>query len=126
MVTLLRKYFVWHFFDVSQEILKGWRNFLKFNLNYFSIPLLIRSFFSHWHKYKMSYGRGFDIGRYFEVFVFNSFSRCIGAILRFFLILIGLLFEILIIIFGLTVFLIWIFLPFFLVFGLLIGLILLI
>lgn len=87
----------WQFFDVPKNILKAWKNYLKFYWNYFSILLLIKTFFSPWHRYKWSYGKGFDIGKYFEAFVSNLISRILGAILRFFLIIIGLLFEIFII-----------------------------
>ena len=68
------QYFLWYFHDVPKEILKGWRNFLVFNFNYFSIPLLLKTFFSHWRQYKWSYGRGFDIARYLEAFFSNLIS----------------------------------------------------
>ena len=35
----------WQFFDVPKNILKAWKNFLNFGLYYFSIPLLIKTFF---------------------------------------------------------------------------------
>ena len=108
----------WQFFDVPKNILKAWKNYLKFYLNYFSILLLIKTFFSPWHRYKWSYGKGFDIGKYFEAFVSNLISRILGAILRFFLIIIGLLFETFIIFAGFFVFLGWLILPIILFFGL--------
>ena len=108
----------WQFFDVPKNILKAWKNFLNFGLYYFSIPLLIKTFFSPWRRYKWSYGKGFDIGKYFEAFVSNLISRILGAILRFFLIIIGLLFETFIIFAGFFVFLGWLILPIILFFGL--------
>lgn len=112
----------WHFFDMPRNILVIWRDFLKFYLDYFSIPLLIKTFFSHWRKYKWSYGRGFDPGRYLEAFISNLISRTIGAFLRSFLILIGILTEIFIIFMGAMVFLLWIILPALLMGGLIFGL----
>ena len=111
----------WQFFDVSKNILKAWKNYLKFYWNYFSILLLIKTFFSPWHRYKWSYGKGFDIGKYFEAFVSNLISRILGAILRFFLIIIGLLFEIFIIFAGISIFLGWLVLPILLILGLYYG-----
>jgi len=122
MNNIFSQWLCWQFFEVPKEILKIWRNFLLFNLNYFSIPLLVKTFFSHWRKYKWFYGRGFDIGKYFEVFVSNLISRIFGAITRGFLIFAGLIIEILIFFAGLVVFLCWLFLPFFLIAGLIIGL----
>jgi len=112
----------WHFFDMPRNILVTWRGFLRFYLDYFSIHLLIKTFFSHWRKYKWSYGRGFDFGRYFEAFISNLISRTLGAFLRSFLILTGILAEIFIIFVGAMVFLLWIILPALLIGGLIFGL----
>ncbi len=109
--NIISAYLEWQFFDVPISILKGWRNFLKFNLNYFSVQTLLKTLFSHWHRYSYSYGKKFDPGRYFEAFTFNMMSRIIGAILRLFFIFIGLLIEIFIIFAGLILFLGWIILP---------------
>jgi len=108
----------WYFFEASMEILKAWKNFLLFNLNYFSLPLLLKTLFSHWRRYRWSYGRGFNISRYLEVVISNLFSRSIGAVMRIFLICIGLVVEVFIILAGLIIFLGWIFLPVFLIVGL--------
>ena len=111
----------WHFFEAPKEILRAWRNFLLFNLNYFSIPLLIKTFFYPWRKYKWSFGRGFDPGRYFETALSNLFSRGIGMILRSILVLIGLVVEIFVIFTGLLVFFGWLILPLFLIAGIYYG-----
>lgn len=112
---------IWQFFDVPKAILKGWQNFLLFNLNYFSVPTLLKTLFSHWRRYRYPYGRAFEIWKNFETFVFNMMSRIIGAILRTIFIIIGLLLEIFIILIGITIFLGWLILPFLLIFGLIFG-----
>lgn len=119
---ILLQYLIWQFFDAPKAILKGWRNFLLFNLNYFSVPTLLKTFFSHWHKYSYSYGKGLSISRYFEAFTFNMMSRIIGAILRTGFIIIGILLEIFIVFLGLIIFLGWLVLPFVLIWGLVFGL----
>jgi len=111
----------WYFFDMPKSIISGWKNFLFFGLNYFSIPLLLRTFFSHWKRYSWSYGRGFDIGRYFNVLVSNLISRILGAIVRTILILVGIVFEIFIFFFGLIILIGWFFLPLLLILGALTG-----
>jgi|SRR3989344_8407162 len=107
----------WHFLDTARIILIAWKNFLLFNLRYFSLPILFRTLFSYWHKYKWSYGRGFDVKVYFEAAISNLISRVIGAIMRSFLILIGVIVEILIFFAGLIVFFVWLFLPFIFIWG---------
>ena len=121
MQNIFFQYLSWQFFDMPGEILKAWRNFLLFNLNYFSVPLLIKTLFSHWRRYKWSYPRGFDIGKYFEVFISNLISRILGAIMRIFLIIIGILAEVFIIFAGMIIFLGWLVLPILLILGLIFG-----
>jgi len=118
MENIFLQWLSWHFFDVPRSILIAWKNFLRFNLNYFSIPLLLKTLFSPWRRYQFTYGKGFDIGRYFTVFFSNLIFRLLGAVMRGFLIIIGLLVEIFIIFAGFIVFLGWLILPILLIFGL--------
>ncbi|MEK7503755.1 MAG: hypothetical protein AAB577_02120 [Patescibacteria group bacterium] len=115
------KYLVWHFFDTPKGILRGWQNCLRFNLNHWSVPLLLRTWFSPWRRYKSSYGKGFSFSKYFEVFTFNLTSRVIGAIMRSVLIIMGSLAQILVFFAGATVFLTWLVLPLLLVLGFIYG-----
>ncbi len=112
---------IWQFFDMPRAILKGWQIFLWFNLNYFSVPTLLKTYFSHWRRYRYPYGKAFEFWKNIETFVFNMMSRIIGAILRTVFIIIGLAIEILIILIGIIMFLGWLVLPFFLVLGLIFG-----
>jgi len=111
----------WQFFDVPRSILIAWKNFLKFNLNYFSIPLLLKTLFSSWRRYRVPYGKGFDIGRYFEAAFSNLLFRILGAAMRGFLIIIGLLVEIFIIFAGIIMVFGWLLFPALLIAGLIFG-----
>jgi len=111
-------YFKWHYFERTGFIIKAWRNFLVFNLNYFSISLLIKTLFAPWKKYLWSYGRGFDFGVYFQTFLSNLISRIIGAFIRIIFIIIGIATEILIFVFGLVFIIFWLTLPLLLFLGL--------
>jgi len=115
------KYLVWHFWDTPRGILKGWQNCLKFNLNHWSVPLLLKTWFSPWRRYKYSYGKGFSFSKYFEVFSFNIISRTIGAIMRSVLIVLGLLMEAVVVLAGALVMIFWLILPPLLVGGFLYG-----
>ncbi len=109
--NIFLQYLEWHFLDVPKSIFQGWLNFLRFNLSRWSIPILLKTLFSHWRRYKYSYGRGFDFKRYFEVFTFNMMSRGIGFILRVFCIFLGILTELFLVAAGIIVLLFWIVLP---------------
>jgi hypothetical protein len=124
--NIVSQWLVWHYLDSPKAILKAFKNFLVFNFNFFSIGLLAKTLFSHWRRYREFYPRGFDIKRYFQVWIGNMISRCLGAFVRIVTIMVGLIVEILILIAGVIVFLAWIFLPVFLIFGFYFGLKLLI
>jgi len=114
----LRQWVFWQFWEAPREILKAWKNFLLFNLNYFSIALLLKTFFSPWRRYKWTIqGRGFDIGRFFESFFSNLIFRILGAAVRSILIFSGLLAQIFIIFAGAIIFIGWLLLPLFLIFS---------
>jgi len=115
------QYLEWQFFDVPKNILQAWQNCLRFNLNYWSVPLLLKTLFSHWRRYQYSYGKGLNFKRYFEAFTFNMISRVLGAIMRSILIVLGLLTEIFVFLAGAIVFLIWLILPFLLAGGFFYG-----
>ena len=118
---ILQQWLSWQFIYVPNGILQAWRNFLLFTFNYFSIPILLRTLFFYWRRYRYFYGRGFDLKRYFDAFTFNIISRVIGAIIRSIFIIIGVLAEMLVITGGLILFLGWFFLPFLIIGGLWLG-----
>ncbi|MBZ9577849.1 hypothetical protein KJA13_02320 [Patescibacteria group bacterium] len=122
MMSIFLQGLIWQFFDVPKAILKGWKNFLLFNLNYFSVPILLKTFFSHWRRYHYPYGKVFEAWKNIETFVFNMMSRIIGALLRTIFIILGLFIEALIILGGTIVFFGWLLLPVLLLAGLLFGL----
>jgi len=109
---LLIRFLVWHFGAAAKQILVAWKNFLKFNLHYFSLGLLLKTLFSHWRRYKDSYSRGFDFKVYARVFAGNMISRALGAFIRIIMIIIGLCFELVIFLFGFIFLIVWLCLPF--------------
>lgn len=121
--TILFPWWQWHFFEMPKKILKIWKNFLKFGLHFFSVPLLLATLFSHFHRYKWEYpSRGFDLGKILEVFFSNLISRVLGFIIRLPIIFVGTIFEIFIFFAGIFSLFVWIFLPLILIFGFFYGL----
>lgn len=111
MAGIFIQYLQWHYYEMSRNILWGWRNFLEFGLNYFSTPVLAKTLFSPWHRYRYEYPSRFDPGQWFNALTFNLMSRGIGAVMRLFLIGIGMVAEILILFAGIFIFLLWLALP---------------
>lgn len=109
----------WHFIEVPKQILAGWKNFLKFNFNYFSIGKLLKSLISPWRGDLGDYGRGFDAKKYFDTFLGNMISRMLGAIIRLVIIIFGLAGGIVVFVVGILVLIVWIGLPAIVVAGIL-------
>ena len=108
---------VWHFYEMPKFLFQVWNNYLMFASNYFSFSLLIKTFFSPWRKYSWRYPKGFNVVEFLNTFVSNLSSRIIGAIMRTFLIIVGIIFQIFVAVAGLIIFLAWIFMPFIIIAG---------
>ena len=108
---LLLAYLKWHYLEAPKEILKGLRNILWFELNYFSVGLLVKTFFSPWRKISWDYGRGFDLGRFLFTFASNLISRILGAVVRSFIITWGIAGQLALLCLGSLFFLFWLGLP---------------
>ena len=109
--NIIIKWFKWHYYGAVGNLIKAWANFLKFNLNFFSIGLLLKTIFSPWRQYKEQYERGFSPSKWFFVFSGNMVSRVIGAIARILFIILGLIMEIFIFISGIVILILWLALP---------------
>src|SRR3989344_561525 len=112
----------WYLFLVPKEIVRGWGNILWFNLEYFSLFVLLKTLFSPWRRQTVSYGKGFNLGRYFEALIGNLISRILGAIIRSTLFIAGLCAELALVFLGPIVFVVWFVLPVLLALSLVQGL----
>jgi len=120
---ILTSWFLWQFYEMPKFLFSVWNNYFIFATNLFSVPLLLKTLFSPWRKYKWQYPRGFDIGEFFSTLISNFFSRILGAMMRIVLIIVGILFQIFVAIAGLIIFLGWLLIPFIVILGFLFVLI---
>jgi len=109
--NILTNWLIWQFWETPGKIVQAWKNILKFNLEFFSVSLLLKTLFSYWHQYRWYYPKGFDIGKYLEVFFSNMISRILGAIVRIIFIILGLITEVFIFFAGLIIIFFWIISP---------------
>lgn len=119
--SIFGRWVFWHFMETTKGFSDGWKNFLVSNFSYFSTVALLKSLFAPWRQDKLSYGKGFDPGRYLNVFLSNMISRILGAIVRIFMIAFGLVVEVLIFVVGLVVIVLWLLLPVLLIGGIFYG-----
>jgi len=113
-------WFVWHFYEMPMFLFGVWKNYILFVLNYFSVLLLLKSFLSPWRKNKWNYPNNLNIKDFLSTFFSNTFSRILGAGMRLVLIIIGVFFQIFVILTGLIVIILWVLMPFIAIAGFLI------
>jgi len=103
----------WKFFDSNLAFFNAWADFLVFGFRIFSMPLIIKTFLTPWHKYYWTPNTtGIDIGAILNVSFGNLMSIIIGIILRTFFIVFGLLFVSFMFVIGGFLFVLWFALPF--------------
>lgn len=112
MVYLLVDYFEWHYSTALKRIFHVWRNFFWFLVAFFSITQLLKSLFSPWKRITEERGKTFDLEDLAGFIIIGIISRFIGFILRFTIILIGLISLIILSVGLLATYVFWLAAPF--------------
>jgi hypothetical protein len=115
--NILIVWMIWHFYEMPKFLVGVWRNYLMFATNFFSAPLLLKTFFDPWKRYNWQYPKGFNAVEFANTLISNTFSRIIGAILRTVLIIIGIIFQIFVLLSGLIIILGWVLMPIIIIWG---------
>ena len=120
-MNIFIKYLYWQLILTPKKVLLILKNYLSFGFDFFSIKETLRSLFSPWRRYLWDYGRGFDIARYLEVFLSNIITRTIGFIMRLFLIIFFIAYELIILTLGIILFFASIVYPLFFIVAIIYG-----
>lgn len=112
--SVLLLFIRWYFFDAPKGILIAWRNFLLWAANTFSLGLMTRTLFSPWRRTVFMYkkGNGLNVGYLVDSIIFTNFSRVVGFLVRSVMIITGVVWLLLVFIFGFFMFLGWFLIPF--------------
>jgi len=107
----------WQFYEMPKFLIGVCANYFNFASNLFSISFLLRTLFLPWRKYKWDYPKGLNVTEFFNTLISNIFSRLLGSLMRLFLIIAGILFQVFVVVLGMAVIFLWIMLPFIIVAG---------
>lgn len=107
----------WHFIEMPEFLFLIWKNYLIFAAEYFSVSLLLKTFFSPWKKYNWRYPKIFSISVFLNTLVSNIFSRFLGAIVRSGLVIMGAIVQTVVFMAGVVVFILWEVLPLLIILG---------
>jgi hypothetical protein len=109
LITIFIK---WYFFEIPIKIVNLVYQYSITIIKIYSFVFLLKTFFSPWKNQSYAYpDKGFDINRILEVWTSNMVSRIVGAFVRFFTILIGLITLLVTIIIGSFCLFIWVTYP---------------
>ncbi|MCK5026992.1 MAG: hypothetical protein KAS07_01095 [Candidatus Pacebacteria bacterium] len=112
LFIVLRDYVCWHYSRAFSDIFHIWSNITHFVFHFFSIPLLLRTFFAPWKRIEATREtQGLNISDYISTKLVNTIMRLIGASMRAVLIFIGLVVVATVVIAGMIFFVLWVLLP---------------
>ena len=110
-MPFLREYVAWHYGRALGEIFQISRNLLRHGYDFFSIPLLLKTWISPWYRMKERYGVWTDLEATGEALLGNFVLRIVGFLLRTLVLLFGAIYEILVLFGAVVVCVAWILFP---------------
>jgi tellurite resistance protein TehA-like permease len=119
-------YIYWHYSRGQKGVVNITRNLIWFIWHFFSIGILLATFFSPWERIQEQRKKGLDITNFFETSLINIVMRLVGVIVRSTFIITGILFILLMVVVGVIAYIIWLLLPVLVVLLVILGAILII
>lgn len=83
LLSVLAMFITWYVVEVPIGMLRTYRAYARALGEIISVPFLMKTLFSLWKGIADDYPeKGLDIEQYAATFCLNTFSRCIGCIIR--------------------------------------------
>lgn len=123
VLMLIPYYLSWHYTRGLRNFWGICTNFLWFATNFFSFSVLLRTLFSPYKKLTEKYRGGLDIEKFMESVIVNTMMRIVGFVLRVFVLISGFFAVALLIVIEAAVLVLWLFIPFIIIFFFMIGII---
>lgn len=122
-LAIIVNYIIWHYTRAILEFSHIYKNILSFLLNFFSIPILVQSYFAPWRRMGEDYTKNIvtDLEDVASVFVVNLIMRIVGMVMRTVIIVFGLLLVSVVALFYPVLLILWLILPLILVVLVMLG-----
>jgi len=111
IVLVIPEYILWHYTRALRLTLNIVTNFVWFTYHFFSIPILLKTFFDPWYIAPPLSVPGSHPFLVTERFFLQTFMKFFGPIIRGIVVVLGFTLCILLSVFGFVLFVIWFFLP---------------
>src|SRR3989344_3533372 len=118
---LISSYTKWHYTEGFKDLSRNWKSFILFILHFFSLGFLFRTWLAPFGRLNEEYKKGFNAEVFFETLVVNTLMRIVGFVLRTIVIAACLLVLFLAIFFAPVALVLWVFMPFIILFLLALG-----
>jgi hypothetical protein len=89
-LSIIPYYFSWHYSQGTISYFKIWKNLVWFLWNFFSIKILLKTFFAPFEKLKENYTGGLDIENWLSSILITTLMRLVGMFARSVIIILGL------------------------------------
>lgn len=106
-IYLLPLYIKWHYSEAFRDLFHNWKHFLVFVSHLFSLKLLVKTWFSPFGRLNEDYKKTFSLEDFMETLVVNVVMRLVGAVMRTFVIISGLVTLTAVFALGLLSFVLW-------------------
>ena len=110
-LLIIPYYFSWHYSRGLSDYFKVWKNLTWFLWNFFSIKVLLKTFFMPFKRLKENYTGNLDVENFLTSIIVTTLMRIVGMFARGTIIVCGIISLIIFVLGGLVGFIIWIFLP---------------
>jgi hypothetical protein len=111
ILLTIPNYFLWHYSKALFDLLNLWKNLLIFFYEFFSIPTLLSTLFSPWHRMNDQYSGQLTFDATVGTFIVNTLMRIVGALVRGVFVVLGLICIFISVALGAIAFIAWLFLP---------------
>jgi len=122
-LAVIVHYLIWHYGRAVVEFSHIYKNIIAFIFNFFSVPILLKSYFAPWRRMGEAYPKDvLNFGELASVLVVNLIMRLVGIVMRTVMIIVGLSVTLLVIVFYPIILSFWLGLPFIVLLLVILGL----
>ena len=101
---ILAEFILWHYTQGFRELFRAWMSIQRFFVQFFSLPLLFKTFFTPYRRMYEKRNRGFDAENFLEIVTINLVTRIVGILIRVILIAVGVVIECIVFVVGFSFF----------------------
>jgi hypothetical protein len=111
-LLIIPYYFSWHYSQGLLDYFRIWKNLVWFLWNFFSIKILLKTFFTPFERLQEKYNGGLDMESLAASIIVTNLMRLVGMLARSVIIIFGLIVLMTFIIAGFFGIFLWLILPF--------------